>query len=591
MKKMNISESIDFSKEAGRKLAIFNPKGINEWPVVYIIYNDKEIYIGETVNINTRMQQHLANKDRRRLKKVCIVSNDEFNKSVILDLESFLISHFSADRANGNNKALKPQNNNWGIQNHHYFQQDEYEEKFNNVWKQLRDKGIAKNSIKDIENDNLFKYSPYKSLTDDQIIACRHIIAELVNNIEKRQKSTYIVNGGPGTGKTVLAIFLMKLLATKIDTDIEYEDGNIIELVSRIHNLLPHMKIGIVVSMSNLRTTLKKVFQSTYGLSGKIIYSPSQIANSKEEFDLLVVDEAHRLKAARNMMGTEIKNIRDNNKKLGFDIDNGTQIDWILKKSKHQIFFYDEFQSIKRTDIDKDIFKNLRKQGAEQLELDTQIRCGKGGRRYIDYIRQIFSSKPPEEFVNFKDKKKKLDYDLALFDDVRKMTNLIIEKNKDKKIGLCRNIAGYSWPWKTKNKITPHNKKETDDYIKQGLYDIDINGNKYIWNSRYNNWIATENSENEIGCIHTIQGFDLNYAGVIIGNDLRYDEERDTLYIDRRSYFDENGKNKTSDGDLRQYIFNIYAILCTRGIEGTYIYACDEGVRKYLKRFIKLYAD
>lgn len=119
------------------------------------------------------------------------------------------------------------------------------------------------------------------------------------------------------------------------------------------------------------------------------------------------------------------------------------------------------------------------------------------------------------------------------------------------------------------------------------MYDIDIDGNKYIWNSKYYNWVATENSENEIGCIHTIQGFDLNYTGVIIGNELKYDLKNNRLYFDRQSYYDVNGKNKTSDEELRQYILNIYSVLCTRGISGTYIYACDEGVRDYLKRYIK----
>lgn len=581
---MSISNELEFSRKTGDEIAI--QKYGKEWPIVYMIYNDEEVYVGETVDASIRMLQHYANPERQRLKKVRIISDDRFNKSVILDLESFLISHISADK-----RFLKMQNGNAGHQKHNYYQKEMYEAEFKDVWKKLCNIGLARRNLRDIENSNLFKFSPYKSLTDDQFIVSSQIITSLAKSIEEEKRSTYIVNGGPGTGKTVLAIFLMKLLATKVQKDTNLEDETLIETLQKIHVLLPDFKMGIVVSMSNLRATLQNVFGSISGLSRNMVYSPSQIVSSKEVFDLLIVDEAHRLKAPRNMMGTEMRNIRENNKKLGMDENKGTQLDWIIRKSKHQIFFYDEFQSIKRTDVDNSNFEKLKKNGAKQLNLDTQVRCGKGGQKYVNYIREIFSDNPPREFVNFKDKANKLDYDFAIFDDVREMTDKIISKNKDSDIGLCRNIAGYSWPWKTKGKIHPHSRQETDECIERGEYDIDIEGNKYIWNSKYSNWVATVNSENEIGCIHTIQGFDLNYAGVIIGNDLKYDEKNNKLYIDKKSYYDVNGKNKTSDEDLRQYILNIYSVLCTRGINGTYIYVCDDGLRKYLKKFIKTYND
>jgi hypothetical protein len=338
--------------------------------------------------------------------------------------------------------------------------------------------------------------------------------------------------------------------------------------------------------MSNLRETLQDVFKSTYGLSADMVKTPSNIASCPDEFDILIVDEAHRLKAPRNMMGTEMSNIRNHNASLGLDRDTGTQLDWILKKSKYQILFYDEFQSIKRTDIEKERFNELKKT-SDVFHLDTQMRCGKGGEAYIKYIREIFSDSSPEKYIDFKDKSKGLDYDLQIFDDVKQMTDLIKKKNDT--FGLCRNVAGYAWPWETKNKVHPENEEQTEAVIKRGLYDIDIDGYRYIWNTKYLNWVGTKNSRNEIGCIHTIQGFDLNYAGVIIGNDLKYGKVSDMLYIDKKQYFDANGKNKTSDKELREYIFNIYAILCTRGIHGTYIYACDEGLRGYLKKFIKTY--
>ena len=574
-----LSSELEFSQKVGSEIAAI--KYGKEWPIVYIIYNEDEAYVGETVDASIRMAQHYDNPRRRKLKNVRIIADEQFNKSAILDLEAFLISHMAADT-----RFKNLQNGNAGHQRHNYYQKEMYESKFAGIWRSLQRNGLAKKEIERIEDENLFKFSPYKTLTNDQYLAACHIVHGLVENIENNKKSTYLVNGGPGTGKTVLAIYLMKLLTTDVDNDLDSEDERLIEDLVKLRQIMPQPKIGIVVSMSNLRETLQDVFKSTYGLSADMVKTPSYVASCPDEFDILIVDEAHRLKAPRNMMGTELSNIKNHNSNLGLDRNSGTQLDWILKKSKYQILFYDEFQSIKRTDIDKEKFDELKKT-SDIFYLDTQMRCGKGGEKYINYIREIFSDNPPEKYIEFKDKAKDLDYDFQIFDDVKQMTDLIKKKNDE--CGLCRNVAGYAWPWKTKNKIHPENKEQTEGAIKRGLYDIDIDGHKYIWNTKYLNWVGTKNSRNEIGCIHTIQGFDLNYAGVIIGNDLKYDETNDKLYIDKKQYFDTNGKNKTSDAKLREYIFNIYAILCTRGIHGTYIYACDESLRKYLKKLIKTY--
>ena len=576
--KPKISELLQFSKTTGNEIAAM--KYGKEWPIVYMIFNKREMYVGETVDASTRMFQHYANPTRRRLKNVRFVYCDGFNKSSILDLESYLISHISADG------LFSLQNDNAGQQKHNYWQQEKYQADFAGIWKQLQDLKLAKNSITKIENKNLFKFSPYKNLTDDQFLVANHILNTLKNDIRHKKNSTFIVNGGPGTGKTVLAIYLLKLLFTKSTDELELDEKNLVKPVNAINQSLHAPKIGIVVSMSNLRNTLKSVFKHFNGIGSKVVLSPSDVANYPGKYDILIVDEAHRLKAPRNV-GAEIGNIQKNNARLGIDKTSGTQLDWIIKKSRHQILFYDEYQSIKRADVDAADFKALIEHGAHKLDLETQIRCGKGGQKYVNYIRSLFSNEPPEEFIEFSSKNENENYDFKLFDDVRKMTETIRKMNNRDDIGLCRNIAGYAWPWKTKGKINPQNFKETNQCIENGQYDIDIDGNKYIWNINYNGWVNSPNSVNEIGCIHTIQGFDLNYAGVIIGNELKYDEEKGGLYIDKKQYYDKNGKNKTSDSDLKNYILHIYYILCTRGINGTYIYACDEGLRKYLKQFIK----
>lgn len=576
--KPKISEELEFTKTTGNEIAIM--KYGKEWPIVYMIFNDKEMYIGETVDAGTRMLQHYANPKRRQLKKVRFVYSNGFNKSSILDLESYLISHFSAD-----GKFIL-QNDNAGQQKHNYWQQENYRAEFAGIWKSLQNLKLAKHSLTKIENDNLFKFSPYKNLTDDQFLIANHILSQLSTDIKNNKESTFIVNGGPGTGKTVLAIYLMKLLSTKTIDETGLDDKSLVRATKSIQQASPRLKIGIVVSMSNLRNTLKRVFKQFDDLGSKVVLGPGDVANYNGQFDILIVDESHRLKAPRNV-GAEIGSIQKNNVKLGIDKKQGTQLDWIIKKSKHQIFFYDEYQSIKRADVDAKQFHELEKRGAHMLQLDAQIRCGKGGQRYVNYIRSIFSDKPPERFESFESKNESQNYDFKFFDNVHKMTEAIRKMNNDDGVELCRNVAGYAWEWKTKGKIAPQNLQETKACIDNGDYDIDIDGHKYIWNVRYDNWVNSPNSPNEIGCIHTIQGFDLNYAGVIIGNELKYDKEKDQLYIDKKQYFDKNGKNKTSDEDLKRYILNIYYILCTRGINGTYIYACDKNLREYLKKFVK----
>ena len=117
-------------------------------------------------------------------------------------------------------------------------------------------------------------------------------------------------------------------------------------------------------------------------------------------------------------------------------------------------------------------------------------------------------------------------------------------------------------------------------------YDINIDGQKYIWNTSTSDWVNSPNSINEIGSIHTIQGFDLNYAGIIIGNDLKYDSINNKLYADRNNYYDKNGKNTASEEELLEYILNIYSTMCTRGMLGTYIYVCNKELKKYLSKYI-----
>ena len=448
----------------------------SNWPAVYIVNNGKEAYIGESVDVSNRAKRHLRNNNKKKLEQINIISDDTFNKSTILDLESFLIKYMAAD-----NKFVL-QNGNWGLKNHNYYQKDMYEKQFESVWKKLRKKGIVQNDLKLIENSTLFKYSPYKSLTYEQYMIVNDILNTLVEEISTKEKAIFMVHGGAGTGKTILAIYLLMLIkqienVNKLDEVEDEIDKNLLEIL-RLSEITDKLNIGLVVPTTGLRKSIKEVFRNTQGLMAKMVLSPSDVVKSDNKYDILIVDESHRLRRDKSVQGHDV--IRKNNYKLNLG-SNGTELDWILKKSKYQIFFYDRNQTIKPADVRKEDFEKLMlSDNYHEYHLETQMRCLLGGNEYVKYIRDIFSENAPVEKMNFNK------YDLKLFDNVNEMVEEI--KNKDEKFDLCRNVAGYAWQWKTKGcKISKRlTKKELNKMIKKGMYDIEIQGYKYIWNSSNN---------------------------------------------------------------------------------------------------------
>ncbi len=526
------------------------------WPVVYVLNNEEEAYVGETLDAKNRMHQHLDNPARGDLKEVHVISDDDFNKSVILDLEAFLIQHMSSD------EKFTLQNGNAGVSNHNYYHKEQYEEKFKDVWRKLMGEKLVIHSLEEIENSDLFKYSPYKALTGDQKDALISILKLLKKHREDpNAASTFFVEGGAGTGKTILAVYLLKLLSEVGQYHNEEEESEFTTEVGGLLNSLKFKKVGFVVPMQSLRDTILKVFGTVKGLDQTMVISPLQVPD--DHYDLLVVDEAHRLRKRKAL--NRYPPFDKNNTKLGFGKE-GTELDWVIKCSDAQIFFYDSMQSVKPSDIDKEAFSRLKNQrGCVDMFLTSQLRC-LGGQDYLDYIKSIMSDEPPAERRQFES------YDFMLFDDVKEMTDAIIKK--DGEIGLCRNVAGYAWNWLTKKNPEP------------GKHDIEIDGHYYDWNGTEKDWINSKNSINEIGCIHTVQGYDLNYAGVIFGNEISYDPIAKKITVDKAKYCDPKGRESAEGEKLKKYIENIYVTLMSRGIKGTYVYVCDDDLREYFRKYV-----
>jgi len=575
---------LDFTPEAVKAWASLDHRNTN-WPVVYVLDDVKgggkaaiggglnDVYVGESRNAAARMRQHFDSPEKKHLRTIRVIVDATFNKSVCLDLEAYLIRMLAGD---GSYRVL---NRNDGITEADYYDRGHYRESFLEVFDQLKRDGVFTRTIPEIENSDLFKLSPFKALTPDQAIAVEDILEGLFEDLKSGEKSTTVIQGEPGTGKTVVAIYLLKLLvdiaatapAEDLDSDTLFSEF----FVEGYQDLLKDVRIGLVVPQQSLRESIKKVFKKTPGLHPAMVMTAFDVGFSDQHFDLLIVDEAHRLNQRANQpSGVQNKKFRDITERLfGSDDKTKTQLDWIRAKSRHQIFLLDAAQSVRPADLPSETLSVLvgeAKAANRNYPLLSQMRV-QAGSDYVSYIRRILGSGAPVAPEGFDG------YGFRLFDNLAEMREEI--QRKDAEVGLSRLLAGYAWPWKTKNDKT--------------AFDIDLDGVQLRWNSKQVDWIASPKAIDEVGSIHTVQGYDLNYAGVIIGPDLRYDPVNGTLIVDRDSYFDTKGKEnndvlgkKYTDDDLLRFISNIYAVLLTRGILGTYVYVCDPALRTHLRQFI-----
>ncbi|MFN3708059.1 DNA/RNA helicase domain-containing protein [Microcella sp.] len=577
---------ISFDRSAVREWAKTDSRHKN-WPVVYLLDSARpaaspsalrDVYVGETLNAEARILQHLDNPDKKRLlSHFRVVLDDRFNKSVCLDLESHLIRLLAGD---GTFRVL---NRNDGITDANYYERDAYRESFRRVFDQLLHEGVFSRSIPEIENSDLFKLSPYKALTTDQAIAVENIVEGLFDDLEQNRGELLVVQGEPGTGKTVIAIYLMKLLADIAASRPDDEpdaDSIFSDFFTEGHRaLLRDFRVGLVVPQQSLRESIKRVFKRTPGLAPSQVLTPFQVGASDECWDLLIVDEAHRLNQRANQpSGVQNKQFRDITVKLfGHDDHTKTQLDWIQALSRHQVLLVDPEQSVRPADLPPELLRNLVEEAkgeGRHYPLVSQLRV-RAGDDYIAWVRQLFSPQSSEAMMQ-----KRPDfgnYELKFFDDLGQMHEEIRER--DAQYGLARLVAGYAWEWKSKEN--------------HEAYDIELDDRRLRWNSTATEWIASPNSLEEVGSIHTVQGYDLNYAGVIVGNDLRWDEARGRLAVDRASYFDKKGKEnnptlgrKYTDDDLLRYICNVYSVLMTRGIRGTFVYVCDPVLRKVVRTLL-----
>lgn len=379
-------------------------------------------------------------------------------------------------------------------------------------------------------------------LIDDQKVAYETAV-KLAEESSDEVKNVLIVEGGPGTGKSVLAINLLVEL-TKRELVAQY--------VTR--NSAPREVYKAKLTGSFSRSRIDNMFSG----------SGSFHSLKPNTYDCLVVDEAHRLNEKSGMF----QNLGEN------------QIKEIIAAGKFSIFFIDEDQKVTLKDIgDKDEIRFWAKRlGAEvtELQLESQFRCN-GSDGYLAWLDNALQIRDTAN-----ETLEDIDYDFRVVSSPQELHDLIKEKNKAK--NKARLLAGYCWKWISKRQPK--------------LHDIVIGDYKATWNLNEDGqgWIAKPNSVTEVGCIHTSQGLELDYVGVIIGPDLVVRDGKVITDVSQRASSDKSvsgwkklAKENPEETQARceAIIKNTYRTLMTRGQKGCYIYSTDPETQSYFKESVR----
>ena len=404
------------------------------------------------------------------------------------------------------------------------------------------------------------------SLIEDQIVA-RNIILDKVRRLRKASKSNskydknvIIVNGGPGTGKTVIALHILAELA-KISND---DNGLNILYATKSKPLLEGVR-------SKLRGNTKLLITNVTG------FLPAAIPENT--IDVLLVDEAHRIQKSANNQYTKAH--------LRTDLP---QIDTIIRASKTTIFFIDDRQAIRGIEIGS---SNMIREAAErwnahveECTMTSQFRCN-GSDNYLNWIEQVLYNKPIESTFN------ESDFDLKIFDDPQEMYEQLVKQN-DIPGQSARLMAGFCWPWSQdvdENGELVKDVKIGDFAIPWETHDKIVAARKlpkgYV---KWFEWAYKPDGIKQCGCIYTAQGFEFDYAGVIIGEDLKFDTQTNQIVTDKNNSKDPVLRRNVSEANMTfdQYVRNIYRVLMSRGMKGCYVYICDINLRNYFKSLIKI---
>lgn len=541
-------------------------KIISRYPTVYVV-NDKKkkkiysVYVGETNNITKRTAQHLhddpkSREDWRELSesktaKMYVVGHQHFNKSMTLDIENQLMLYLSSVE---NVKALYNRRSN---DQDEYYPVNEVQDIFTQIWTQLHQKNSELFPAMDVLKDlAIFKASPFHKLTHEQLEA-KNLIMERVNSsLDNDEEGQLImVTGEAGAGKTVLLSNLFYDL-------VGYKKYG--------HPLNVHIMVNHDEQVKVYKEISKKL-----GIDVNLVGKPTSFINKGEKADVILVDEAHLLwtQGKQSYRGTN-------------------QLEDLRKLGKVVVIIYDQHQVLRSQQIVE--AAQLQRMVGEALksdnliELKNQLRID-ANESTIQWVRDLVDHQKVGKLQP--DSK----YEIKVFDSPKDLENAIQIKNRSDldshyANGISRLVATFDWTFSTGS-------KPSDGSL---TWDVKIGDWRMPWNNQlktkqkrsvsYRNLSWAERSEtiNEVGSTYTIQGFDLNYAGVIIGPSVKY---RDGMIVfDPKAHAnkDANQKRTLQSGEKRSFaeklIRNELNVLLTRGVHGLYIYAVDPELREALKK-------
>ena len=384
-------------------------------------------------------------------------------------------------------------------------------------------------------------------MIDEQKVVYEKILQIAIQCQKDFQKRTIIVQGGPGTGKSVIAINLLAELTLR---------DQLVQYVSK--NSAPRNVYKRKLKGSFKMSSIDNLFKG----------SGSYTETGNNMIHTLLVDEAHRL-----------------NEKSGLFKKGVNQVKEIIHSSYCSVFFLDESQKVTMNDIGS--ADEIRKWAQEEdsviteMELVSQFRCN-GSDGYLAWLDDVLGIRDTANFDL-----EGIDFDIRICDTPEEVRTIVEEKNRI--ANRSRILAGYCWEWDAEQKNNTNH------------HDIKIGDFEMSWNLADGEPFAvSETSVNEVGCIHTSQGLEFDYVGVIIGDDIRYENGCVITDYTKRAKSDKslNGIKKLYNEDPEQakkradeIIRNTYRTLLTRGMKGFYVYCTDPGMEEYMKNRLRAYSE
>lgn len=519
---------------------IDNREHFVNYPVIYILNGQKEAYIGETVYFKNRMKAHL--KQRKNIDAIRLIHHEQFHRSATFHLETKLINYFLGDEK----YTLQNKSKTASDFTHNYYNKAFYDEAlFEELWARLHEEKLVNHPLHVIQNKDIFKLSPFKELSVEQHDLKNKVLDFCETYVQKEEKEyghLLIIEGEAGVGKSVVLSSIFNTI----------QERTIVE-----SSPLVNTSNYLVVNHEEMFKTYKGIAKRVKHLKASHFSKPTPLINKLQKetkrADIIFVDEAHLLLTKPDAYN----NFYGNN-----------HLEELLKLAKVVVIIYDQHQVLKLKSLWSAATLEQLKQlspYSEQYSLTNQFRmqAGESVIQWINALKQKQLLPLPAD----------IHYEVEAFETLEAMHAKI--KARNKQFGLSRIVSTFDYL---------HKKDGATYYVKESNGDY-----KMPWNTTSPTYTWAEKPETieEAGSIYTIQGFDLNYVGVVLGPSVTYDASTEQLVIKTSEYKD-TGAYSGAEGlpnvqqAKEQIVLNSINILMKRGVKGLYIYASDEALRNKL---------